>query len=565
MHLFSVALSLVSTAVVVVASADDASSQSNFADKQNLVHESFKPTTLTAPFLEQFGADWEKRWIPSNAKKIVDGVEDEDLLRYRGEWAVEPSTPIVIAGDEGLVVKTTAAHHAISAKFPKPVDPTGKSLVVQYEVKLQNGLECGGAYIKLLSYNDKYQADSFEDKTPYTIMFGPDKCGTTNKVHFIFRHKNPLTGELEEKHLSSPPTAKIDTNTNLYTLIVRPDQTFDLLINNVSASSGSLFENFSPPVNPAAEIDDPSDRKPMDWDDNPKISDPAASKPADWDENAPMEIPDETASEPADWLTNEPLTIPDPTIKKPEDWDDEEDGEWTAPLVANPKCETVSGCGKWQRPLIKNPAYKGKWVAPFIDNPKYKGMWAPRKVANPHYFNDKTPSNFGKIGAIGIELWTMTNGIQFDNIYVGHSADDAKKLAEETWAVKYKIESAAEKVEKVEKGPGALDKAKQFAEILKDQSLEFVARVQESPLDAVKEMPHIVALFVAVLLLPVLLFSLFASKSAPAEPEEEEEEEEEEDEEEEEEEEAKETSKLVKETVKAGQTPSKSKSTPKKE
>lgn len=40
-------------------------------------------------------------------------------------------------GDNGLVVKNAAAHHAISAKFPKKIDPKGKTLVVQYEVKLQ--------------------------------------------------------------------------------------------------------------------------------------------------------------------------------------------------------------------------------------------------------------------------------------------------------------------------------------------------------------------------------------------------------------------------------------------
>lgn len=39
------------------------------------------------------------------------------------------------------MVKNPAAHHAISAKFDKKVDNKGKTLVVQYEVKLQS--ECG--------------------------------------------------------------------------------------------------------------------------------------------------------------------------------------------------------------------------------------------------------------------------------------------------------------------------------------------------------------------------------------------------------------------------------------
>lgn len=59
------------------------------------------------------------------------------------------------------------------------------------------------------------------DQTPFTIMFGPDKCGSTNKVHFIFRHRNPKTGEWEEKHLDNPPAPKITKTTALYTLIVK--------------------------------------------------------------------------------------------------------------------------------------------------------------------------------------------------------------------------------------------------------------------------------------------------------------------------------------------------------
>lgn len=43
-----------------------------------------------------------------------------------------------INGDKGLVLKDKAAHHAISSKFPTVIDNTGKTLVVQYEVKLQS-------------------------------------------------------------------------------------------------------------------------------------------------------------------------------------------------------------------------------------------------------------------------------------------------------------------------------------------------------------------------------------------------------------------------------------------
>jgi calnexin len=68
-----------------------------------------------------------------------------------------------------------------------------------------------------------------------------------------------------------------------------------------------------------------------------------------------------------------------------------------------------------------------------IDNPAYKGIWKPRKIPNPAYFEDKTPSNFEPMGAVGFEIWTMQNDILFDNIYIGHSIEDAEKLRKETF------------------------------------------------------------------------------------------------------------------------------------
>jgi calnexin len=97
----------------------------------------YQPTTLKAPFLEQFTDDWDTRWKPSHAKKDVKDKDEE--WAYVGEWAVEePHVFPGMVGDKGLVVKNPAAHHAISAKFPKKIDNKDKTLVVQYEVKLQS-------------------------------------------------------------------------------------------------------------------------------------------------------------------------------------------------------------------------------------------------------------------------------------------------------------------------------------------------------------------------------------------------------------------------------------------
>ncbi|KAK3337023.1 Calreticulin family-domain-containing protein [Cercophora scortea] len=482
----------------------------------------FTPTKLKAPFLEQFTDDWESRWKPSHAKKEVTGKEDEEWA-YIGEWSVEePTVYKGMEGDKGLVVKNPAAHHAISAKFAKKIDPKGKTLVVQYEVKLQNGLECGGAYLKLLRENKALHQEEFSNTTPYVIMFGPDKCGHTNKVHFIFNHKNPKTGAYEEKHLSSPPTAKIVKTTELYTLIVHPNNTFVIQQNGEQVKEGSLLEDFTPSVNPEKEIDDPKDTKPEDWVDEARIADPEAKKPEDWDEDAPYEIVDEEATQPEDWLVDEPLQIPDPEAQKPEDWDDEEDGDWIAPTVANPKCAEVSGCGPWTKPLKKNPEYKGKWTAPFIDNPAYKGVWAPRKIKNPDYFEDKTPANFEPMGAIGFEIWTMQNNILFDNIYIGHSVDDARKLAEESFFKKHAIEEQLEAADKPKEepkpaSPNDLKFLDDPVTYVKEKFDLFITIAKKDPVEAIKFVPEIAGGLLAVLVtLSALVGGLVSLGGSPA-------------------------------------------------
>ena len=47
---------------------------------------------------------------------------------------------------------------------------------------------------------------------------------------------------------------------------VRPDNTFEISIDHTLVNHGSLLDSFTPPVNPPAEIDDPADSMPKDWD-----------------------------------------------------------------------------------------------------------------------------------------------------------------------------------------------------------------------------------------------------------------------------------------------------------
>ncbi|KAI9737136.1 MAG: hypothetical protein M1834_000729 [Cirrosporium novae-zelandiae] len=507
---------LSSAALIGHAIADDEPSAPSDIDRPE-----FTPSNLKAPFLEQFTDDWETRWKPSHATK--ENSKDDEEWAYVGEWSVEEPTVLKgIEGDKGLVVKNPAAHHAISSKFEKPIDNTDNTLVVQYEVKLQNGLECGGAYMKLLRDNEALHLEEFSNASPYVIMFGPDKCGATNKVHFIFQHKNPKTGEYEEKHLKTPPIARITKTTTLYRLTVKPDQTYAIDIDGDEAKSGSLLEDFNPPVTPEKEIDDKDDEKPDDWVEQARIPDPEATKPDDWDEDAPYEVVDEEATKPDDWLDDEPVSVPDPEAEKPEDWDDEEDGDWIPPTVPNPKCDEVSGCGEWKPPMKKNPDFKGKWTAPMIDNPEYKGVWKPRKIANPDYFEDNTPSNFEPMGAIGFEIWTMQNNILFDNIYIGHSIEDADQFKADTWDIKNPIEKAEEDATK----PKKEDKPKSSDLKFMDDPVRFVAEkwdlfltiAQKDPVQAFKFVPEVGMGIGGILVTVVALIAGIVSMSKSSAP-----------------------------------------------
>eukprot|EP00618_Florenciella_parvula_P001488 CAMPEP_0119510268 /NCGR_PEP_ID=MMETSP1344-20130328/29302_1 /TAXON_ID=236787 /ORGANISM="Florenciella parvula, Strain CCMP2471" /LENGTH=539 /DNA_ID=CAMNT_0007547179 /DNA_START=28 /DNA_END=1647 /DNA_ORIENTATION=+ len=363
--------------------------------------------------------------------------------------------------DTSMLFKSANKHYGVGSKFANALDVTEKDFVVQYEVKLTEGLSCGGAYIKLLKDEPKLDIATMDNESPYVVMFGPDACGDTNKVHFILRHQNPISGEWEEKHAKETPSPRKDTKSHLYTLAIKADNSYEMFVDLESKAKGSLLEDMEPPVNPAKVIDDPNDSKPSDWVDEAQIVDPDATKPDDWDEDAPKKIPDMDATIPSDWLEEEADSVPDPSAKMPGDWDEEEDGEWEAPLVPNPKCKKVSGCGEWKRPEIENPEYKGKWSAPMIENPAYLGVWKPKQIDNPNYFVDEKPSNMARIGALAVEIWTTNGGIRMDNFLVDTDVDAALAFGKATWEAKSTLEAQSDVSAKKERARMAREKKRE--------------------------------------------------------------------------------------------------------
>lgn len=82
----------------------------------------------------------------------------------------------------GLQTSEDARFYALSRKF-EPFSNEGKNLVVQFSVKHEQDIDCGGGYLKVFNC-DLNQVD-MHGESPYEIMFGPDICGPgTKKVSF---------------------------------------------------------------------------------------------------------------------------------------------------------------------------------------------------------------------------------------------------------------------------------------------------------------------------------------------------------------------------------------------
>lgn len=68
-----------------------------------------------------------------------------------------------------------------------------------------------------------------------------------------------------------------DEYTHLYTLVVNPDNTYEVKIDNKKVESGNLEDDWD--FLPPKKIKDPEAKKPEDWDDREKIPDPDDKKP----------------------------------------------------------------------------------------------------------------------------------------------------------------------------------------------------------------------------------------------------------------------------------------------
>jgi len=372
--------------------------------------------SATTYYKDEIDADWKDRWVQSNFKSS-EGTRG-DFVRSHGKFYGDAEA------DQGLQTSQDARFYAYTSKFPS-FSNKGKDLVLQYTVKHEQRIDCGGGYVKLLPGD--VDQKNFNGDSKYNIMFGPDICGSsTKKVHVIFNYdgKNHL--------IKKTIPAESDEFTHLYTLIVHPDNTYEVQIDQKEVAKGSLKEDWD--FLEPKEIKDPESKKPADWVDAKEIPDPEDKKPEGWDDI--------------------PAQIPDPDAEKPDDWDDSLDGEWEAPQIPNPEYK-----GEWKAKKIPNPEYKGEWIHPLIPNPKYK--------------DDDEIYLYEDNGALGFEIWQVKSGTISDNLLVTDSVEEAKEHADATWAKTTKSEKKhKEELDKEQREKEEEERKKREAEAAEEEEEE---------------------------------------------------------------------------------------------
>ena len=163
--------------------------------------------------------------------------------------------------------------------------------------------------------------------------------------------------------------------------------------------SGHLMRDFTPPIQPPREINDPNDRKPPDLTtDNFETT---ASKYSNvWTEPETREH------------TNE---------------DNRLNQHQADHQTQNTKGYETSS----------NRIEKKSNIESLLSNP----AWRPRKISNPNYHKILNAfESLSPISAVGLELWSLNDQIHFDNFLIVDDERLAHQFALNSWALKHNLE-----------------------------------------------------------------------------------------------------------------------------
>lgn len=178
--------------------------------------------TAEVYFEEGFKDDsWQKTWVQSEHK----GVEYGKFVHTAGKFFNDAEA------DKGLQTSQDARFYALSNKFT-PFSNKDDTLVVQFSVKHEQNIDCGGGYLKV--FDCSVDQKDLHGETPYLLMFGPDICGPgTKKVHVIFSYK----GVWVHPEIDNPEYVEDKT------LYLR-EEVCAVGIDVWQVKSGTIFDNF---------------------------------------------------------------------------------------------------------------------------------------------------------------------------------------------------------------------------------------------------------------------------------------------------------------------------------
>jgi len=103
-------------------------------------------------------------------------------------------------------------------------------------MKQEDKFSCSSNYIKLFPRNLKQK--ELNSKSHFNLLFGPNKCKSFNQTQafLTYNQKQPL--------LKKQIDTTADRFTHLYTFIIKPDQTYQILIDNEEKASGHFYDDW---------------------------------------------------------------------------------------------------------------------------------------------------------------------------------------------------------------------------------------------------------------------------------------------------------------------------------
>ena len=180
-------------------------------------------------FHPALSGSWRSRWVESVAN-IADGANGHfgwSAGKYYGDWKKQM----------GLMTTEDRKYYSISADMNKTISNEGKNLIISYTLKMEHDIGEGGAYLKLLPPG--LDQEQFTSDDTYEIIFGANIVQRLSAlVRFNIRKGN------EYWEMNDTVRCPLDELTHMYTLIVRPDCSYEIRLDGVHQTTGRFKDNF---------------------------------------------------------------------------------------------------------------------------------------------------------------------------------------------------------------------------------------------------------------------------------------------------------------------------------